>query len=447
MKFREFGLIVALGGCVGATASAQVPQGLLDCGDVREGRIRDEGEVHQWRLAAFAGDLLNIAVGSEQTAFFPTWKLIGPDGAVIGSGESVDDLRRITVSGSYTLEVKDGRGGDGGTYSVQAVWLNPESACAAPLSCGTFRERIDEAIDHDTYLISGWKGDVLNIAVAPDRDSELRPVWTLFGPDGSAVDGVRQTDQIRVLPVDGDYVLLIEDGNLRRVGGYALSMQGISEQANCDVALSCDDTYVGLIDSLGQHDAYSLSLERGEVVRIGVERVDPESRFNPDWTLASPQGRPIARTANEPGVLTAEQPGLYTLVVADHKNTGGGKYHVSVRSLVGGRSCATELIPGEWESVQLTYPGQGHSFAFELDRRDWQLEFDREGDFGWDLYAADGEAVEMDRRGQRFRFEQPKPGRYTLLLRGNDPDVVVGDLAVRLIAFGDSKEGRDEDAP
>ncbi len=205
-----------------------VSRGRLRCGRVEQSTLREPGEVHAWSVVADRGELLNIAVTTldSDDGLRASWALYAPDGRVIRDNRATDSLAAFDEPGSYTVLIQDTQGGATGRYALQLQWLAGAGSCAVPIdldrdTTGT----ISHGVEHVVYRFTGESRDRLRARVDIASESEgFEPVWTILGPNGAVVGGVRNTQGGVMLPLDGLYTVLIEDRALEGTGNFTFHL-------------------------------------------------------------------------------------------------------------------------------------------------------------------------------------------------------------------------------
>ena len=159
------------------------------------------GETKAYSIAAAAGDKFFLRMGrpeASSSAVNPTWRIYGPDGALVQSvGEAPDYADSGTyiqgdftaaASGTYTLLVADNLGNDSGAYSL-SVHRTKEPADATPVVFGTVITNTLASGEIKPYSFAAAAGERLFLRMGRPEGgtSAVNPTWRIYGPDGALV--------------------------------------------------------------------------------------------------------------------------------------------------------------------------------------------------------------------------------------------------------------------
>lgn len=261
----------------------------------------------------------------------------------------------------------------------------PPRGCSGPTAPETIRcgDVITCAFgspgDTKTFRFVAQPGDVPCITTAPLPGSVVEPAWGLvnsfFEPVagcGMQAAGTTCCDRI---PARDEYAILVHDSGDDEIGGYTVSLQGVSS-SNRAAALNCA-TWVGCgalasteLRRPGDTDAYRFPAAAGDTVRIGTA-APLDSSVRPRWRLYDPTGRPVSGCNTVTGGLETcgdlPQSGTYTMFVSDSGLNDDGPYTMSLQFVGQMNCCATPLAAGESIEGFLREVGQLDSYAFEAD--------------------------------------------------------------------------------
>ena len=246
-------------------------------------------------------------------------------------------------TGSYRLSVQtrsqsgDGRGSDRGDDS--------SSGSVTTIRVGrTVSGNVASANETDRYAVRLQAGTAYRIEVTLNSldDSVLK----LYSPSGSKVDedddsGPGRGSRIDYTPTrTGTHEIHVEGYSSSDTGTYRLSVQtqGTADPPtpvpNPSRTIRVGQTLSGSLDSRGEQDRFTVSLQNRKAYRIEVSLGSLDDSV---LKLYSPSGSKIAE--NDDGGTgrgslinyTATSSGTYTIVVEGHSRSDEGSYQLSVQ--------------------------------------------------------------------------------------------------------------------
>ena len=197
------------------------------------------GDLDMFTFTANTGDSINLRLGT--TNFVGLLQLYGPNGALldaVGGYPDKDDLIADTAtnSGTFTVLVSDGYGGETGTYELHLAQM-PEAFIVpagdqggAMTNGGNYTGTITLG-DLDMYACTACKGDVIHLELTT---TNFYGLLQLYGPTGALLKSVGRyplTDDIMTYTATncGTFTVLVSDGNGEGSGTYGLTANGIND--------------------------------------------------------------------------------------------------------------------------------------------------------------------------------------------------------------------------
>ncbi len=349
---------------------------------VAEGVLNTPAQVDRWQFMAQTGDPIRVdALGTV------TLTLYAPDGQVLGEGAAVN--LALPVEGLYTVEVRLSEG-ENGRYQLGLGYMdrpNPADFTATPppvtigvptptpifADLGLFiADLADDAVMSDTFLrgpvqphvytFTGQAGQYVTVRMARISGT-VDPLLRLFDPQGTALavddnTGGNRAALLRniLLRQDGQYSIQAEGGD--GPGDYEISLTSgerpvpvtptiIAPPTFTPAALALNLTpstavpnallepYVPVIGSLirpGDVNRHTFEASEGDLVSIGLRKLQPDARLRPLLEVVSPGGELIAqasvRTSNANGdvlvqLLSLAESGTYSLFVRGEGGDNG----------------------------------------------------------------------------------------------------------------------------
>jgi hypothetical protein len=195
------------------------------------------GDLDMYTFTANAGDNINLRLGT--TNFIGHLELYGPNGALlsmVGAYPNKDDLITYTAtnSGTFTVLVCDGYGGETGTYELHLAqapepFIVPAGDQGGAMTNGGSYTGAITLGDLDMYSCQACKGDVINLEL---KSTNFIGKLQLYGPNGAlldAVGGYPITDDVLTYTATncGTFTVVVSDGYSEEAGTYGLTANGI----------------------------------------------------------------------------------------------------------------------------------------------------------------------------------------------------------------------------
>jgi hypothetical protein len=252
---------------------------------------------------------------------------------------------RFTGTGSAT--VSGPRLRSGAPEEIQSCQQVNESTIAAaavddePIQCGTLMTCTIGSLSADTdrFTFTAAAGGAASLTTAPLSGSPVEPFWVLFDPDGMQLGGHGSPGSpgTRSLPKTGTYTIEVYDFSTNEVGGYALSLQGVSHAFRCGTSIAYGGPSLrrGRIDKRGDTDTFNFAGTAGQTVSVTTAPVSG-SPVEPFWVLFDPDGMQLGGhgSPGSPGTRSLPKTGTYTIEVYDFSTNEVGEYSLSLQ-LVG----------------------------------------------------------------------------------------------------------------
>jgi hypothetical protein len=197
------------------------------------------GDLDMFSFTANTGDSINLRLGT--TNFVGSLQLYGPNGALldsVGGYPDKDDLIADTAtnSGTFTVLVSDGYGGETGTYELHLAqmpepFIVPNGDDGGPMTNGGNYDGTITLGDLDMYACTACKGDVINLEL---KTTNFYGSLQLYGPNGALLKSIGRyplTDDLLAYTATncGTFTVLISDVYGEETGTYGLSANGICD--------------------------------------------------------------------------------------------------------------------------------------------------------------------------------------------------------------------------
>ena len=345
-------------------------------GELIQCAILSAAELDSYTFTASASDELLVRAGTVSGDLRPNLRLYRPDGVIACTNSSpysplVEISCRLTVGGTYRLEIGGTQSAQTGSYGLQIERLNPP-ANARPLTLAqTTSGAILSAAQLDSYTFAVNSGDRLVLRMGVSSGT-LRPLLRLYtaagqkvceggtpyGPMGE-IDGC-------VITTSGPHTLVLADNGNVRTGSYGVQIQRVNAPIS-PVALPIAQSNVAAILSAGELDTYTLTAATAGpiMLRMGVASgtLRPYMRVYGAGGALVCAGGNLYSALGEISSCLLPQVGTYTLLISDYGDVRTGTYHLFWQSLAHPVNAAA-LAVGQHTVGSITTAGQLTTYTF-----------------------------------------------------------------------------------
>ena len=328
------------------------------------------GATDKYHFTAQAGDIVYIDA-PETCDPAVDWRLMRPDGAVVGFERQCVDLGRrvLPEAGEWRIEVYSDES-VAGAYSFQVMAVPP-----TPERTITAGEQVSGSIttpaEWHRYLFAATTDQVVYLDAQGSCDSPLS--WRLLSPDGILRTFERTCVDIgrRILDVAGDWIIEIYADDLS-TGSY--SFQLIDAPATRVTPIAVGATVSDSTTRVGEWHRYTLQANAGDIVYM-----DALGACVPglSWQLLAPDDtlRTFQQTCNDLGRVVLETAGAWSIeIYASDQSFGAYSFHViGVPAVKHG-----SLTIGQPISDTIAAVGERHDWTlYRAGRRDRRHRYDR----------------------------------------------------------------------
>jgi len=331
--------------------------GIIQCGETLQGRIDSSGYLETIKFNAQSGEKIAIAVSrlSDNTPFFPCWKLIAPSQQAIKVNHkewfcSCNQDYSLDQTGQYTIKIIDKKQVYTGDYAIRlepvSATFNGSISPAPDIECGVTKKgtiELKNAID--SYTFSGRSGEKIAIAATKKSISALfNPCWQLIAPSGEIIKyGYKykicsgNTDYI--LPFDGLYTIRVFDKDHNGTGEYHVRLEPVSAFLNgtksCATQLTQGELIIGNIEEPNASSAFVFD-KKNDRALINVTKKSTTASFRPCWSLYSASGEIIKtgyknHLCSGQGSYTLKSDGPFVIRVWDKELDSSGEFSIIVK--------------------------------------------------------------------------------------------------------------------
>jgi len=252
--------------------------------------------------------------------------------------------------GTYTLTVgnDDPSGAGTGAYRIKIWELPPPDEFSIELDDkisrdepGTGAGYIENPGSSDVYYFTAESGqDVYFQVVQPPQTNDTIN-WVVFDEAENAVfDTCLQCGDPGLITLDhgGEYVIYVGNQSGAGTGTYEFRVWDVPPPDEFDVnigdrvAEDIPGSGSGLLETPGAHDIYYFTATAGQTVTFTVIQQLP-NWDSIEWVLVDEQGNEVFNTClscGDPGSLTLELGGEYTLIVGSETNPATGTYELGI---------------------------------------------------------------------------------------------------------------------
>ncbi len=181
------------------------------------------------------------------------------------------------------------------------------------ISCGALLTNcsFDSTSDLDTFKFDATANGAASIKICGPSYS----AWYLYGPTGNYISS-SFGDAVASLPLTGTYTIQTQN-NLKLLGVYSLSLEGVSQSFQCGLPISFHQTKPGTLDACADTDTFQFVCQANQVVSINVTGPSYTA-----WYLYGPTGNYISSSF---GVSQAKctTSGTHTIKVTNNLSLTG----------------------------------------------------------------------------------------------------------------------------
>jgi RHS repeat-associated protein len=287
-------------------------------GGTASGATTAIGEWHQFTLDATAGQVVYLDA-TAACASPMSWRLLGPDGAIVAFEKACTDLGRRVLdrAGRWTIEAY-GDGTATGAYGFTVIAV-PAARQSDVQTGQTITGATTQVGEWHRYRLRATAGQVVYLdalgACAPGLS------WRLLKPSGELTTFATTCTDIgrRVLDVAGDWTIEVYAGAME-VGAYSFAV--IAAPAVRERPIKVGDAISDSIAAVGEWHRYRLPAKAGQKVVI-----DAGTSCVPDlwWRLLDPDGTltTFASTCTDSDVRMLDVAGDWVIeIYSDSMATG-----------------------------------------------------------------------------------------------------------------------------
>jgi hypothetical protein len=166
-----------------------------------------EGQSDRYVLRAAAGQTMTVELRPTGTG--AALGVFAPDGRELPSQPGVDFSAQLPTTGDYTIVVSGGRGDSSPTYALTVRIPAGPSAQRIQFAPGTNTASLHADVlpaTSDRYVLRAAAGQTMVVHVAPLVHNIT---FSIVAPDGTVLAAGQERATV-VLPVDGDYLVVVE---------------------------------------------------------------------------------------------------------------------------------------------------------------------------------------------------------------------------------------------
>jgi len=203
----------------------------LKYGKALQASITAAGETDCYRVVGMSGDGIRVAVAPTSGTLVTQTEVLKPNGTTMcQTSSATEQTCRVTDEGAQTILVSDLAGTKTGNYTIYAQLLNDPASCKAA-SYGQHNQQTPGTIAfpgaQNCYVFNGTGGTGAHLKVTKTGGT-WTPRFEMIKPNGNNFDerdcDVNATDIRCVLPVSGQYLIIIRDADAVNTGTYNYSL-------------------------------------------------------------------------------------------------------------------------------------------------------------------------------------------------------------------------------
>lgn len=297
----------------------------------------------------------------------PLWKLSNANESTrceAGAGYGAISCE-IRGTGPWTLSVRDGRGEEAFSYTVNTRLLTAPQGCSdlgapAAWSFGAARRQdsIEESLGSRCYTFTRGSGeeDGAYWFRAVRTGGTLSPEWTVYGPSGSAECSGSNSEPTQAcrLEASGQFAVVVDQSSYgSATGSFYLASKKLTAPAGCtelaSVGFAAPPTE-GTIAGSGEVDCMKIpGVSAGERVLVGYAASGASA--NPRWSIVNGSGTSVCNGSYGNGYRSdcaLEGPGPWYALTYDQSGLSSFGYSLGVRRLTDPEGCSSLGDPAVW---------------------------------------------------------------------------------------------------
>lgn len=348
------------------THTLPADEGVLVNGASKTGTIT-VADIDLYTFQAAPGSAVTLNLSRTSLLYYPEVDIFAPNGALVYDGPAAGAasydllLNSFTQTGTYTVMVKDSKGGETGDYNMTFVQIGQPLVLPVDegaLVSGVTKSADLTAGDIDTYTFQATAGNAVTLNLASTRLNYSVEV-DVFAPDGTLVydgpttGGTGYDLLLNSFTQTGLYTVVVKSANGGDIGTYNMTYVKVPATHTLPVgegALTSGQTLPGTLNP-SDIDVYTFNVVPGNAVKLDIARTT--TKFMPEVNIFDPTGKLIysglpAATYN----LTLQSftvAGRYTVLVKASDGKSVGEYYIrynffsSISALPAARSAASSF--------------------------------------------------------------------------------------------------------
>ena len=404
--------------------SADVSSNSLTLGADVTGTIGESGEQDIYTFDGTAGQLL-FYDGLIQGNFSIFVEIISPTGNRVyfdnsnGDSSDTNDFIRLTETGIHQV-ILDGSGEVTGDYSFRLSDVAAQATSLTLDSPTPITGTLDPGLESQLLSFSGTAGQRIFF---DSQSSSFSANWWLYGPFGDYISGAGLSGDFEVvLPLDGDYTLVLAGGNASVPIDYQIQVFN-PQDSDPAIPLTLGADVTGAISVPGERDIYAFDGTAGQMLfydalisgnaAVDAELLDPNG--NQVFFINSNQDTSDFQN----NFIRLTRTGAYQLII-DGSGATIDSYSFRLSDVVADAMALT--LDSATPITGALDPGLSSQFFSFSGTAGQRLYFDRETGSSsfWRLYDPSGDYVTGGSLGFDFEAELPTDGTYILVLDGGN---------------------------
>ena len=322
--------------------------------DSGAGWIEAPGSKDMYTFTAEAGEetYIHIITPPESTDSINFYMIDDLGSNVFSSCLQCGDPGVITLDrgGEYTLVVgnDDPSGAGYGTYRIKLWEVPPPDEFEISLDEQVSRNELGEGAGYiespgasDVYTFTAESGQDVYFQVNKPPQSSDAIYWRVKDDVGNVVfDTCLQCGDpgLQTLDLGGTYTMTVDSSNSHGTGAYEIKVWSVPPPDTFEIeinySVSRDDPGegAGFIEAPGAHDIYTFTATAGQTVTLKVLKT-PNTSSSLYWRLEDEAENELFNTCldcGDPGPITFDHDGTYTIIVGSENNPGLGTYEFEI---------------------------------------------------------------------------------------------------------------------
>jgi hypothetical protein len=332
------------------------------------GTIAAAGQVDCYPFDGTIGDRVHIDVNATDGTLVPSTSVVdGSGNTVCAPTTDVDQVCRLTASGSDAIVVQDATATNTGDYTIFAELLPVTCTSTSTIGFGT-KAKVGSIDGDDVTLCYSFQARARNkvrVRVVPVSGS-LVPSVSVAGPGGGTACGPSTAvEQTCVISATGLNTVVVRDQLGTNTGTFGVYIQRLTFPLRCTSISFGAPAAAATIAVPGDADCYLFRTGGSRHVRVRV--VSTDGAFQPSTEIVDSAGTTTCGPSAAVEVMCklASSHRNRMILVRDALGPNIGSYTISVQEFPPSVNCGQIRVGATPQTGAITIPGNVDCYTFQ----------------------------------------------------------------------------------